>query len=50
MSNTAPGGPRKSEENLYECHYEILPPHDINGVGLLYFAAYPSVFDLCSEG
>lgn len=40
---------QESEENLYECHYEILPPYDINGVGLLYFAAYPSVFDLCFE-
>lgn len=34
---------------LFSCDYEILPPHDINGVGLLYFAAYPSVFDLCLE-
>lgn len=36
-------------ETLFECEYEILPPHDINGVGLLYFASYPSVFDLCLE-
>ena len=34
---------------VYSCDYEILPPHDINGVGLLYFAAYPMVFDLCFE-
>lgn len=34
---------------IFECDYEILPPHDINGVGLLYFAAYPTVFDLCLE-
>lgn len=34
---------------LFETTYEILPPHDINGVGLLYFAAYPTVFDLCLE-
>jgi probable biosynthetic protein (TIGR04098 family) len=40
---------QEPEGNLYECDYEILPPHDINGVGLLYFAAYPSVFDLCFE-
>jgi probable biosynthetic protein (TIGR04098 family) len=33
----------------FTCDYEILPPHDINGVGLLYFAAYPTVFDLCLE-
>lgn len=37
------------EETLFECEYEILPCHDINGVGLLYFAAYPTVFDLCIE-
>lgn len=37
------------EEVLFECEYEILPCHDINGVGLLYFAAYPTVFDLCIE-
>jgi probable biosynthetic protein (TIGR04098 family) len=29
--------------------YDILGPHDINGVGLLYFAAYPMIFDLCIE-
>jgi probable biosynthetic protein (TIGR04098 family) len=40
---------QEPEQNLYECDYKILPPHDINGVGLLYFAAYPSVFDLCLE-
>jgi probable biosynthetic protein (TIGR04098 family) len=33
---------------LFECEYEILPPHDINGVGLLYFAAYPTIIDLCA--
>jgi len=32
---------------LFECDYEILPYHDINGVGLLYFAAYPIISDLC---
>jgi probable biosynthetic protein (TIGR04098 family) len=42
---------RASERDdcLFECEYEILPPHDINGVGLLYFAAYPVIFDLCLE-
>lgn len=34
---------------LFECEYDLLPPHDINGVGLMYFAAYPTVFDLCLE-
>ena len=33
---------------LFETRYEILPPHDINGVGLLYFAAYPMIADLCA--
>jgi virginiamycin A acetyltransferase len=33
---------------LFECEYEILPPHDINGVGLLYFAAYPIIVDICA--
>lgn len=37
------------EETLFECDYDLLAPHDINGVGLLYFAAYPTVFDLCIE-
>jgi len=44
---------RRSEdadpEVIYETEYEILSPHDINGVGLLYFAAYPMIFDLCLE-
>lgn len=34
---------------LYETEYEIQGPHDINGVGLLYFAAYPMIYDLCLE-
>lgn len=32
---------------LYERAYDILPYHDINGVGLLYFAVYPVISDLC---
>lgn len=43
---------RRAEENaslLFECDYDILSPHDINGVGLLYFAAYPTIADLCIE-
>lgn len=32
---------------LFECEYEIVPQHDINGVGLLYFAAYPLIADIC---
>jgi len=33
--------------SLFETEYEILPQHDINGVGLLYFAAYPTISDIC---
>ena len=31
---------------LFETEYAIQPPHDINGVGLLYFAAYPMIAEL----
>jgi probable biosynthetic protein (TIGR04098 family) len=34
---------------LFECPYEILPIHDINGAGLLYFAAYPAISDICEQ-
>lgn len=34
---------------VFETTYDILAPHDINGVGLLYFASYPSIFDICVE-
>jgi len=37
------------ESVLFETEYEIQGPHDINGVGLLYFAAYPIIYDLCLE-
>jgi probable biosynthetic protein (TIGR04098 family) len=33
---------------LFETEYEIIPFHDINGVGLLYFASYPTICDICS--
>lgn len=36
------------EAPLFECEYEIIPFHDINGVGLLYFASYPIISDICS--
>ena len=32
---------------IFSCEYEIIPQHDINGVGLLYFAAYPIISDIC---
>jgi probable biosynthetic protein (TIGR04098 family) len=33
---------------IFECEYEIIPSYDINGVGLLYFAAYPIINDICA--
>lgn len=33
--------------HLFETIYDLQPVHDINGVGLLYFAAYPAISDLC---
>lgn len=33
--------------SVFETEYEIVPQHDINGVGLLYFAAYPVISDIC---
>jgi probable biosynthetic protein (TIGR04098 family) len=38
----------QSPSPIFECEYEIIPPHDINGVGLLYFAAYPIIIDICA--
>ncbi len=35
-------------QTMFECEYEITPSHDINGVGLLYFAAYPIINDICA--
>ncbi len=32
---------------IFETKYEIIPQHDINGVGLIYFAAYPNIADIC---
>ncbi|HEY1543276.1 MAG TPA: Pnap_2097 family protein [Xanthobacteraceae bacterium] len=34
---------------IFECEYEIIPAYDINGVGLLYFAAYPIINDICAS-
>lgn len=33
---------------IFECEYELIPAYDINGVGLLYFAAYPIINDICA--
>lgn len=32
---------------LHSVEYSIVPQHDINGVNLLYFAAYPAINDIC---
>ncbi|HKD76909.1 MAG TPA: hypothetical protein VKB76_15495, partial [Ktedonobacterales bacterium] len=32
---------------IFEVPYDIIPHHDINGAGLLYFAAYPIINDIC---
>jgi probable biosynthetic protein (TIGR04098 family) len=33
---------------VFETEYEIIPGYDINGVGLVYFAAYPMIHDICA--
>ena len=38
----------RPEPPIFECEYDIIPCHDINGVGLLYFAAYPIINDICA--
>ena len=40
---------QKKINSLFETPYEILPYHDINGVGLLYFASYPIISDICEQ-
>lgn len=37
---------RLSEEQLFEVVHPIIPYYEINGVGLLYFAAYPTISDI----
>jgi probable biosynthetic protein (TIGR04098 family) len=36
-------------DSIFSCDYEIVPQHDVNGVGLLYFAAYPIISDICES-
>jgi probable biosynthetic protein (TIGR04098 family) len=36
-----------TDDSLFTCKYEINPYIDINGVGLLYFASYPLISDIC---
>ena len=38
---------RLANESLFEIDYELNPYHDVNGVNLLYFAAYPTINDFC---
>lgn len=38
---------RAADEVLFETAYDIHPYYEINGVGLLYFAAYPVISDVC---
>lgn len=40
---------RTDPEPVFTVEYEVQPPHDINGIGLLYFAAYPIIADLCAS-
>jgi probable biosynthetic protein (TIGR04098 family) len=37
----------KAASVLFSTEYKITPLYDINGVGLLYFAAFPAIADLC---
>jgi len=39
-----------TKEAVFSRPYEINPYVDINGVGLLYFAAYPTIADFCEIG
>lgn len=36
-----------NDDALFSCEYSITPYYDINGVGLLYYAAYPIISDKC---
>jgi probable biosynthetic protein (TIGR04098 family) len=41
--------PNRPESILFSHLYTINPQHDINGVNLLYFAAYPMINDTCEN-
>lgn len=36
-----------SDNQIFSCEYSLNPYYDLNGVGLLYFAAYPVISDYC---
>ena len=38
-----------NDEEIFRCEYIINPYYEINGVGLLYFASYPVIFDKCTN-
>ena len=38
-----------SKDSRFEINYKINPYYDLNGVGLLYFAAYPVISDYCES-
>lgn len=35
--------------DLVQCHYDIVPDRDLNGAGLLYFANYCQILDICER-
>jgi probable biosynthetic protein (TIGR04098 family) len=37
------------ENDIFSVEYKINPYYDLNGVGLLYFAAYPTIVDFCES-
>ena len=39
-----------NQEIIFETEYRINPYYELNGVGLLYFAAYPTINDNCEAG
>ncbi len=38
------------DDSIFEIKYTINPYYDLNGVGLLYFASYPVISDVCEAG
>lgn len=38
-----------NEEVLFETEYQLNSYYDVNGVGLIYFAAYPTISDSCES-
>jgi len=38
-----------TDDVIFSCIYKINPFYDINGVGLLYYASYPIISDMCFQ-